>query len=165
MLCHYEDILCLQTETSAQVQWYDEQGVPRFVEFAPQYSSKYPYCMECVLLEIECVDCGTIFHVSLARDNHQEIELSELIKSGGIDYGEPPNIRCCVSGPDKYARTIRVLQYWSRNWQHENGGEWMRDPTKEVSFNGDAKGAQSSQDAVSGSAEPMSSLWKGLLEV
>ena len=165
MLCHYEDILCLQTETSAQVQWYDEQGVPRFVEFAPRYSNKYPYAMECVLLEIECVDCHTIFNVSLARDNFQEIELSALIESNGIDYGEPPNIKCCASGPGKYARTIRVLQYWSRNYHHEDGGEWARDATKEVSFNGNLKGAQSDQSIVSGSTEPMSSLWLSIQPV
>ncbi len=38
--------------------------------------------------------------------------ICDLITDGSIDYGDPPNIRCCDAGPSMNSVPIRVLEYW-----------------------------------------------------
>jgi DNA-directed RNA polymerase subunit N (RpoN/RPB10) len=59
MLQHYEDIL---SRISEPPRWFDEQGVPRYCEFAPD---RIANARECALLAIECQSCGRPFIVAL----------------------------------------------------------------------------------------------------
>ena len=61
MLQHYEDILSRIAEPP---RWFDEQGVPRYWDFAPLRVANI-YARECALLAIECQNCGRPFIVAL----------------------------------------------------------------------------------------------------
>ena len=57
MLQHYEDIFSRIAEPP---RWFDEQGVPRYCEFAPDRIANI-HAQECALLAIECQSCGRPF--------------------------------------------------------------------------------------------------------
>jgi hypothetical protein len=58
---HYEDILSRIAEPP---RWFDEDGVPRYCEFAPDRIANI-YADECALLAIECQSCARPFLVTL----------------------------------------------------------------------------------------------------
>ena len=153
MRCWYRDLLNLRPWSIDY--WYDEQGVPRFVEFGPIWASNYPHCDECALLHIRCSVCHMEFRVCVSRDNMQEVRIEELILSGGVEYGEPPNVFCCEKGVNLPAETIKVLEYWS---YQEDG--WTRDVTKEITFShGNVPKASTDSATVKDSEQQMSFVW------
>jgi hypothetical protein len=106
MFRHYEDILSRIAEPP---RWFDEQGVPRYCEFAPDRIANI-YAHECALLDIECQNCGRVFVVALDERtaNHNVIRrpgydppwrtLADIIRSHEIEYRDPPNVECCPVG-------------------------------------------------------------------
>jgi hypothetical protein len=151
MFQHYDDILSRIAEPPS---WFDEQGVPRYCDFAPNRIANI-YAHECALLEIACQDCGQIFFVALDEKGANEAiampgrnspwqKLAELIRSHMIEYSDPPNVDCCGAGPSMTSITRRVLEYWHR-WQDtytEPGSpavlvrassmDWQRDRSLEI---------------------------------
>jgi hypothetical protein len=68
MFHHYEDIISRIAEPP---RWYDEQGVPRYCDFAPNVIGNI-YANECVLLEIECSGCDQIIIAALDESRNQD---------------------------------------------------------------------------------------------
>jgi hypothetical protein len=151
MFQHYSDIL---TRIAEPPRWFDEQGVPRYCQFAPAEIANI-YAHECALLEIACQGCGQTFIVALDQKAANESiampgqkaqwqKLAELIRSHRIEYSDLPNVDCCGAGPSMTSVTKRVLEYWYR-WEEtytERGstavfvrarsGDWKRDPSLEI---------------------------------
>lgn len=130
MFQEYTDI----TERIAErPRWWDENGVPRYVEFEPHWAANI-YAVEVVLLEIACSCCWEVFAVALsgqggARREEKGLGLADNIRSGEISYGDPPNYGNCRSGPATSCFNLRVLQYWRRR---EGWREWSRDASLEI---------------------------------
>ncbi len=103
--------------------WWDEQGVPRYAEFAPWLVANI-YAREVALVEIECFECPTRFQVALSTagvmGQPERLDLAEIIESREIDYGDPPNYGNCRSGASTGCYNLRVLQF--------NTGCVLRDP-------------------------------------
>lgn len=122
MLQHYEDIL---SRISEPPRWFDEQGVPRYCDFAPRRIANI-HARECALLAIECQSCERPFIVALDETtaNHNVISrpgqerewrtLADIIRSHQIEYRDPPNVECCPDGPSQTSTTRRVIEYWER---------------------------------------------------
>jgi hypothetical protein len=152
MLTHYEDIL---SRIGEPPRWFDEQGVPRYCEFAPRHIANI-YADECALLAIECQSCARPFLVALdagtanrhvlGKGRGQETPwrtLADIIRSHEIHYGDPPNVDCCGVGHTQNSTPRRVLEYWERiqetyidpasglrairGWRH-----WQRDYSLEI---------------------------------
>lgn len=107
-------------------KWWDENGVPRYVEFSP-YRAANVYAVEVVWLQIACACCLRQFQVALSgqggagRDEEGQ-SLADKIRSGGIHYGDPPNYGNCRDGASVGCFDLKVLQYWirpkgSRGWE------------------------------------------------
>jgi hypothetical protein len=150
MFHHYADIISRIAEPP---RWYDEQGVPRYCDFAPFVIANI-YANECVLLEIECSGCGQIIIAALddkganeaAWIPHQPMphhKIADLIRSGELNCGDPPNVDCCRAGPSQNPVIRRVIEYWSRyqDSYFERGSpvrfvrgstDWQRDRSLEI---------------------------------
>jgi hypothetical protein len=142
----YDDILSRITE---EPKWFDENGVPRYCVFRPENVAIY--ATECVLMEIECRSCGRLYRVAttdlVVRDwarrqrevgvlqgerQAEHIKLADLIASGEVAYGDPPNACCdsCQSGATMRSIPHRVLEYWHR-YQRTGSMRWQRDASFE----------------------------------
>lgn len=120
---HYKDILDRIDEPPA---WFDDYGVPRFGDFSPQHLSNI-YASEAALAEVSCQGCGRMFKVALTENfSSKSLSLSDEIRFGRADYGDPPDIDCCPTGPTMNSVTHRILEYWFRD--HEVSMGWQRDP-------------------------------------
>ena len=151
MLPNYEDILSRIAEPP---RWFDEQGVPRYCDFAPRRIANI-YARECALVAIECQSCGRPFIVALdtgtANSNvisspgHEPPwrSLAEIIRSHQIEYRDPPNVECCGVGAMQTSITRRVLEYWERIQetyrdtgtgilQSRGRRDWTRDHSLEI---------------------------------
>lgn len=125
---HYEDILNL---TKAKPRWFDEHAVPRFCDFGPRLTANI-YADEAVLLVVECQNCGQPFRVALSwgfadKAIRKTPSLTERARDSGLEYGDPPNIRCCPAGPTMNSVPRRVLEFWTR----DTPGDWIRWPERE----------------------------------
>jgi hypothetical protein len=125
MKSSYDDIISRITEPP---RWFDENGVPRYCEFAPELSNIYAF--ECALLEIACQGCDKRFSVAVSLDNDaylrsQTLLIREVVERT-IEYGDPPNTECC-SGTTMMSEVIRVLEFWRKE-----SGNWARCPAVEV---------------------------------
>jgi hypothetical protein len=150
MFHYYEDIISRIAEPP---RWYDDQGVPRYCDFAP-YEIANIYADECVLLEIMCSGCDRIIIAALDdrganeaisvphRDNPRR-KIADLIRSHELFFGDPPNVDCCRGGPSTTAKTLRVIEYWARyqDTYTEPGSsvrfvrgsfDWQRDQSLEI---------------------------------
>lgn len=121
---HYQDILSRIPEAPV---WWDENAVPRWCAFEPIKIADV-YADECALLLIACQDCGRPFKVAASSNMMSTYQISNAIKEGFMNWGDPPNIGCCPAGPTMNSQTLAVLEYWSRK-NHEH--EWARDETLE----------------------------------
>lgn len=123
---HYVDILDRIPEPPT---WFDDYGVPRFVEFSPEHLSNI-HAREAALAEVSCQGCGRLFRVALTGAyTSKRFSLSDEIRLGWVRYGDPPNVRCCAAGPSMSSIMCEVLQYWSRDL--EVSMHWERIPTFE----------------------------------
>ena len=120
----YSDILSRIPE---EPKWFDENAVPRYCEFEPKQCSNI-YADERVLFLICCQACQHEFKVCLSRYHLDEgPEIKDLIQSGDLHYGDPPNIECCAIGLSMSSDSVKVLEYWKKeNW------DWVRDTSLEV---------------------------------
>jgi hypothetical protein len=121
----YQDIM---SATSAAPYWWDAEGVPRFQPFSPEMLGYYDNLA--VLVAIECVGCGVVFHVGasfqrfamlLGGTVHRDVKsLAE-----NFVYGEPPRHGC--RGDDRFANELTVLEAW----EVSRDGVWERYPEHE----------------------------------
>lgn len=138
----YEDITSRIVEPP---RWFDERAVPRYCEFGPSHSANI-YADEAVLFVIECQACRTPFRVCLTSDSSMRAvrghiekrapdpSLAEQVRSHTLEYGDPPNMGCCPSGPTMNSVPRRVLEYWYRRSGH---GDWERDEKLEADLHCD----------------------------
>lgn len=116
MRTYYGDIL---NRVSEPPKWFDEHGVPRYDAFLPSAIAD-TYAHTCALLEIECQACKTRFFAVLSWHSWRfEMDL---------EYGDPPNVDCCSSGPSMSSVPLRVVEWWERD------GMWFRRPEREVAI-------------------------------
>lgn len=130
MHCSYDDI---RDRIKDEPLWFDENAVPRYVPFSPRYISDI-YAEEAALVEIACQDCHKKFLVAFSRSVMDDIfggpsatTLANMIRKKIIHYGDPPNIRCCPSGPTMNSDPLRVIEFWERN-----NLEWVRNKSLEI---------------------------------
>lgn len=116
--------------------WFDEHAVPRYEPFAPAWIANI-YAEECVLLRIHCQSCDAVFDVCLSTSPMDKIRfqmtygnawvsLAAQAAQRELEYGDPPNVECCASGPVMSSVAIRVLEFWRR------GDGWQRVPELEI---------------------------------
>lgn len=121
-------------------QWWDENGVPRFVTHHPKFCPNI-YANEVVLLEIACQSCERRFDVQMCRSSMDEVRarmmgirgcsLEQQVRDNTIHYGDPPrhddpNDGGCVSGNSMNVHDLRVKEFWKRV------DEWQRVPELEI---------------------------------
>lgn len=125
MKTSYQDVL---DATSTDPYWWDADGVPRFQPFSPDMLGFYDNLA--VLVAVECVGCGVVFHVGasfqkfalfLGGTVHRDVE--SLAKN--FVYGEPPRHGC--RGDDQFANELAVLEAWEKY----RDGVWERYPEHE----------------------------------
>ncbi len=118
MLPNYKDI----TDRAGTPLWFDERGVPRYVEFHPQHCA-LPEADEAFLVEVRCQACGTPFFVALSWGSRRQpyrkdasIPNPRLTATGGtaLNYGPPPNTGCCPVGTSMRSDFHRIIQGWIR---------------------------------------------------
>ncbi|MDQ3933411.1 MAG: hypothetical protein M3340_02130 [Actinomycetota bacterium] len=107
-------------EKLGEPQWWDENAVPRYCDFAPERCANI-YALEAVLLEIACQDCGTPFLVAISRAEGAGMTLEQAVVASEIHYGDPPNAGCCGAGPTMNSVPRRVIEFWVRR-----RFEWFR---------------------------------------
>lgn len=112
----YEDIT---SSIEKKPLWWDENGTPRYWTFDPNITPDV-YAREAVLMLVRCQNCGTEFDVSLTSSALEysggpKPHLDDLIRSGMIHYGDPPNTFCCPPGASMNSIPVKVLQYWKRD--------------------------------------------------
>lgn len=110
---HYSDI----TDKLGEPTWWDENAVPRYCEFGPNRGANI-YAAEIALLLIACQGCGQEFRVAMSTGSYEltmgQPKLSDLVTSGRVHYGDPPNARCCPAGPTMNSEPLRVIEFWDR---------------------------------------------------
>ena len=129
MFEEYSDITDRIAETP---EWWDENGVPRYVEFSPYHAANI-YAVEVELLDIACFMCLRRFQVALsgqggAHRDENGVSLADQILSGEIDYVDPPNYGSCRDGASTGCINLSVLQYWRR----DTPGGWERNTSLEI---------------------------------
>lgn len=121
----YLDII----EKAGSPLWYDENGVPRYVEFHPNLCVMTS-AEEAFLVEVVCQGCGTVFRVALTWKNEERCIAGHVLpppdrltKTGGsgLHYGDPPNVGCCVAGPTMSSDFHRIIEAWVRS-----GGQYSQ---------------------------------------
>ena len=127
---HYEDI---RNRIAEEPKWWDEYAVPRYCDFHPSEIANI-YANEVILMEIECQGCGYKFDVCMSWHPYMSehtgfSQMLKFAKERNIDwlpnYGDPPNIGCCPSGPTMSSTAVKILESWSRNrfdWVKEDLG-------------------------------------------
>lgn len=106
----YSDIMSRIPEQPA---WYDQNGVPRYGNFAPEMCPNI-YADTIVLLAIACQACGQPFQVELSYDAFDNLRYhergAEVPKPKEWEYGDPP-VHGCV-GDTMNSVPIAVLECW-----------------------------------------------------
>jgi hypothetical protein len=124
VFAYYHDIL---DRIPQPPSWWDENGVPRFCDFHPQYLANI-YANEAALLIVAC-QMGPVHHfrVALSATSEGMDKLARQIRENMISYGDPPGVAGCNS-PDMGSVEIAVVEYW------RNPGirVWERDATLEI---------------------------------
>lgn len=122
----YRDILERVPEPPT---WFDDHGVPRFCEFAPDQLGNI-HAREAALAEVSCQFCGRLFRVTLSDAfARAPYSLGDDIRLARVRYGDPPNVGCCDVGASMGSIMHEVLEYWSRDIEISH--EWRRDPMLE----------------------------------
>ena len=136
----YDDIRSL---IDREPSWFDEHGVPRYCEFAPDESANI-YAETVCLVLVSCQACGHEFEVCFSQDRYalvgenHDLPLSDLIETHALHYGDPPNA-CCGVGSTMNSVPRRVLQFWQRNhakWRTPDEA-WERKPEHEIEIEPD----------------------------
>ncbi len=127
MLCPYRDI----TDRLGDPLWWDEAGVPRYVEFGPNESNNI-YATEVALLEVACQSCHNRMRVAMSYHCLDDImvkypagPLSGRVEA--LHYGDPPCWEC-AGGATMNCIDIRVIEFW----QAQPLADWKRLPELEI---------------------------------
>jgi hypothetical protein len=128
----FEDYRDITERIAETPKWWDENGVPRYVEFEPRRAANI-YAVEVVLLDIACSMCLQRFQVALsgqggAHRDENGVSLADQIRSGDIDYCDPPNYGNCPDGASTGCFNLAVLQYWRREMLRD----WERNSSLEI---------------------------------
>ena len=118
----YDDI----TTKLGPALWWDENGVPRYVEFHPHHASNI-YAREVVLLEIGCQGCTERMLVEM-NGGIYGTDMAMAVKDHRIHYGDPPS-HGDHAGETMNSIPLRVVQFWSRVGSRM---EWKRVPELEI---------------------------------
>jgi len=118
------------------IWWDSEAAIPRYCQFHPDELNNI-YAKEAALILIECQNCGHRFKISEDWEIMDAVRnrkrLSESIKEGyTLGYADPPNIRCCGSGPTMTSNVLKILEFWK--YGEETGYYWARCPELEIIF-------------------------------
>ncbi|WP_066705035.1 hypothetical protein [Celeribacter ethanolicus] len=137
----YDDILSRIAEPPL---WFDEHAVPRYADFSPEQAAKIS-AQEVVLLLIRCQACRRDFRDALSSSEAKPV-LAPKIEARTLRFGDPPNVRCCSTGPAMNSISVQVLEYWFKPQIHGRLGpevgfeawaaqrEFARDPKFERVF-------------------------------
>lgn len=90
--------------------WYDEHGVPRYLEFNPRALAN-PGADECALLTIQCQRCNHQFKVAKSWSKYDWLDSDVKLKritEGELAYGDPPNIGCCSAGHTMSSELVSI---------------------------------------------------------
>lgn len=118
----YTDI----TEKLGSPLWWDEYGVPRYVDFHPRFASCI-YAQQVLLLEIGCQTCDRLMLVEVNGGILQG-DMARAVRDHKICYGDPPS-HGDHSGETMSSEVKRVVQFWNRvNF------DWQREPELEIVF-------------------------------
>ncbi len=130
---YYADIL---ERIDGPPLWFDENAVPRYCAFSPDWLDIY--AREAALVLIECQSCQRQFTVAFSRSSMDDVlahgrglparTLEQGIREKSLHYGDPPNVHCCPSGPTMNSEPLRVMEYWVRG----KNFTWERKPELEV---------------------------------
>lgn len=85
MKVYYGDIYELLPDVD--VDWFDENGVPRYCERHPKHCDIY--AQEVVFLQVKCQSCNSNFIVAMSSCEHSERPLKDKIRNKTIHYGDP----------------------------------------------------------------------------
>lgn len=127
MLRSYDDI---HSRITDPVQWWDDNGVPRYCEFRPDACGVYDQAV--ALVEVACQMCQQRFAVAMARDDGavrgNDYKRPSNGDLGSFRYGDPPSHGTpgCV-GNSMTVESVRVLEFWEREKFN-----WIRRPEHEV---------------------------------
>jgi len=139
---HYRDI---RERIAEEPLWWDEEGVPRYCEFAPNETNNI-YADQAILLLIACQGCRKEFKVCMSQARYRayinaserlgrndltdedikDYTLKEFVRSKRIHYGDPPNTGCC-GGTTMNCIDLKVLEFWERP-----NFDWVRVPELEI---------------------------------
>jgi hypothetical protein len=56
--------------------------------------------------------------------------LADLVRSGSIHYGDPPDVDCCPAGATMNCNDLAVVEFWKRGWDQSRSAEGV--PLKEI---------------------------------
>lgn len=130
MNTEYADI---RSRIQEEPSWFDEYAVPRYGAFSPRMVASI-YAKEVALAEVACQACRRLFRVAFSHINGTPgTTIAEAIQARTLDYGDPPNVRCCAAGPSMTSVGRRVLEYWTR----KDRRDWKRDSRLEVDITPD----------------------------
>lgn len=144
---HYDDI---RSRVGEPPVWFDEHAVPRYCQFTPDGCANI-YAHEVALCDIACQSCGARFLVAFSWDDiefvqgvpRKHVPLTPA-DAARLHYGDPPNVRCCPSGPTMNCDDLRVVEFWRKGgdeFTEERNGmrvcspgyfDWQRIPENEV---------------------------------
>ena len=141
MLSSYEDLFALADRLGEKPRWFDENGVPRFVDHHPRHAADI-YADEVALVLISCQRCGCEIPVQMSHSTgddlratlmgREPVTLAARVKDGTIHYGDPPvhnddRPEYCHAGCTMSCWDLRVIEFWHRpDW------DWVRDLALEI---------------------------------
>lgn len=148
MYCAYKDI----TDRLGPPKWWDEEGVPRYCDFAPGEVAGV-YADYAALIKIRCQGCGRHLPVAwslckldllcrvpshpdapgvFAKD---QLVLPTKDNPGSVGYGDAPAHKegaastwLCV-GSVETTSVVRIVKFWTRE-----RAEWKRDEALEFNY-------------------------------
>ncbi len=114
MHCEYTEIL----EAMGDPKWWDENAVPRYVDFHPSKCANI-YADDVVLLQISCQACQHLFFVAMSQGAYEKAVKRDWSQPDAFPphYGDPPRLtgdRCCPAGPTMNVEMEEVLERWTR---------------------------------------------------
>lgn len=125
---NYDDITSRIAEPPA---WYDENGTPRYGEFAPDHCPNI-YARTIGLFLISCQECGKQFHVEMHATSFDTWRNSNPPTKW--HYGDPPRHDCTGAGDSMNCIDLAVLQFWISdrfcNWTRMPDEECVIDATE-----------------------------------
>jgi hypothetical protein len=115
-------------ERLGEPQWFDENGVPRYCDFAPGHCGVYSQCV--AFIDIRCQLCHARFAVAAVVALYDVVVLPEATGTGSFHYGDPPSHGCI--GDTMNSEALQIREFWRRDQDILAG--WQRDATFELTY-------------------------------